>query len=115
PSTLLLPLTIASRTPYFCSGCPHNSSTKAPEGSLIGAGIGCHGMTTFMDSEQVGDVTGLTQMGGEGAQWIGQQAYVHADHIFQNLGDGTLSHSGLMAIRASIAAKTNITYKVLYN
>ncbi|UTM39604.1 indolepyruvate ferredoxin oxidoreductase family protein [Rhodococcus pyridinivorans] len=115
PSTLRLPLTIASRTPYFCSGCPHNSSTKAPEGSLMGAGIGCHGMTTFMDSGQVGDVTGLTQMGGEGAQWIGQQAYVHADHIFQNLGDGTLSHSGLMAIRASIAARTNITYKVLYN
>lgn len=115
PSKLLLPLTIASRTPYFCSGCPHNSSTKAPEGSLMGAGIGCHGMTTFMDPEQVGNVTGLTQMGGEGAQWIGQQAYVHADHIFQNLGDGTLSHSGLMAVRASVAARTNITYKVLYN
>lgn len=110
-----LTLTVASRTPYFCSGCPHNTSTKVPDGSLVGGGIGCHGMAATMDPEQVGRVTGFTQMGGEGTQWIGQHSYVHADHIFQNLGDGTLSHSGLLAIRASIAAGSNITYKILFN
>jgi indolepyruvate ferredoxin oxidoreductase len=115
PVRQLLPLSIARRTPYFCSGCPHNSSTKAPEGALIGGGIGCHAMTIFMDPEQAGVVTGLTQMGGEGAQWLGQEQYVDAEHIFQNLGDGTLAHSGLLAIRANVAAGTNITYKILYN
>jgi indolepyruvate ferredoxin oxidoreductase len=115
PARQLLPLTVARRTPYFCSGCPHNSSTKAPEGALMGGGIGCHAMTVFMDSSQAGIVTGLTQMGGEGAQWLGQQAYVEAGHAFQNLGDGTLAHSGLLAIRANVAAGTNITYKILYN
>lgn len=115
PRRIPLTLTVAQRTPYFCSGCPHNTSTKAPEGSLMGGGIGCHGMAIFMDDDQVGNVTGLTQMGGEGAQWIGQAPFAEATHIFQNLGDGTLSHSGLMAIRASIAAGVNITYKILYN
>ncbi|WP_207844319.1 indolepyruvate ferredoxin oxidoreductase family protein [Williamsia soli] len=115
PVRIPLTLTVASRTPYFCSGCPHNSSVKVPEGSLVGAGIGCHGMAASMDPEHVGRVTGFTQMGGEGSQWIGQNDYVHADHIFQNIGDGTLSHSGLLAIRASVAAGTNITYKILFN
>jgi len=111
----VLPLTVARRTPYFCSGCPHNTSTKAPAGALMGGGIGCHAMTIFMDPGQAGVVTGLTQMGGEGAQWLGQQQYVTAEHAFQNLGDGTLAHSGLLAIRANVAAGTNITYKILYN
>jgi indolepyruvate ferredoxin oxidoreductase len=115
PARQPLPLAVASRTPYFCSGCPHNSSTKAPEGGLMGGGIGCHAMTIFMDPGQAGMVTGLTQMGGEGAQWLGQQQYVNAGHAFQNLGDGTLAHSGLLAIRANVAAGTNITYKILYN
>jgi indolepyruvate ferredoxin oxidoreductase len=110
-----LPLSVAGRTPYFCSGCPHNSSTKAPDGALMGAGIGCHAMTILMEPSQAGLVTGLTQMGGEGAQWIGVQPYVDAQHAFQNLGDGTLAHSGLLAIRANVAAGTNITYKILYN
>ena len=114
-SRIALSLSVTARTPYFCSGCPHNSSTKVPEGALVSNGIGCHTMSMFMDEEQSGTVTGLTQMGGEGAQWIGQQPYVDADHLFQNLGDGTLSHSGLLAIRASVAAGTNITYKILYN
>lgn len=115
PPRLSLTVVSPKRAPYFCSGCPHNTSTKAPDGALVGAGIGCHGMATLMDSDQVGAVTGLTQMGGEGAQWIGQQPYVDADHCFQNLGDGTLAHSGLLAIRASVAAGTNVTYKILYN
>ncbi|NEB04185.1 indolepyruvate ferredoxin oxidoreductase family protein [Streptomyces sp. SID13726] len=114
-SPLTLTLTPVKRTPYFCSGCPHNTSTKAPEGSLMGGGIGCHAMTVFMEPSQTGTVTGLTQMGGEGAQWIGQQDYVTDGHSFQNLGDGTLAHSGLLAIRASVAAGTDITYKILYN
>ncbi|MFJ9713230.1 indolepyruvate ferredoxin oxidoreductase family protein [Streptomyces sp. NPDC101234] len=115
PVRIPLTLTPVNRTPYFCSGCPHNTSTKAPEGSLMGGGIGCHAMTVFMEPSQTGTVTGLTQMGGEGAQWIGQQDYVTAGHTFQNLGDGTLAHSGLLAIRASVAAGTDITYKILYN
>lgn len=115
PPRVPLSLTVANRTPYFCSGCPHNTSTRVPDGSAVGAGIGCHAMVSMMDPEHVGRITGFTQMGGEGAQWIGQQPYVHADHVFQNLGDGTLSHSGLLAIRASIAAGTNITYKILFN
>jgi len=108
-------LTIAKRAPYFCSGCPHNSSTKTPDGSLVGAGIGCHGMAMMMEPSQAGAVTGLTQMGGEGAQWIGQAPYTEAEHLFQNLGDGTLAHSGLLAIRAAVAAGVNITYKILFN
>ncbi|SFR51302.1 indolepyruvate ferredoxin oxidoreductase family protein [Litoreibacter janthinus] len=102
---------IAARLPYFCSGCPHNSSTKVPEGSRAYAGIGCHYMVQWMDRETVG----FTQMGGEGANWIGEAPFSTRDHVFQNIGDGTYNHSGIQAIRAAVAAGTNITYKVLYN
>ncbi len=102
---------IAARLPYFCSGCPHNSSTKVPEGSRAYAGIGCHYMVQWMDRDTVGS----TQMGGEGANWIGEAPFSTRDHVFQNIGDGTYNHSGNLAIRAAVAAGTNITYKVLYN
>lgn len=108
-------LPLAQRTPYFCSGCPHNSSTKPQTDSAVGAGIGCHVMVLLMDPKQVGNVVGLTQMGGEGTQWIGMAPFVRDTHFVQNLGDGTLHHSGSLAIRASIAARTNITYRILYN
>ncbi|MHA6262123.1 indolepyruvate ferredoxin oxidoreductase family protein [Arenibacterium sp. CAU 1754] len=102
---------IASRLPYFCSGCPHNTSTKVPEGSRAYAGIGCHFMAQWMDR----DTLGYTHMGGEGANWIGEAPFSKTPHVFQNLGDGTYNHSGIQAIRAAVAAKTNITYKILYN
>jgi len=102
---------IASRTPYFCAGCPHNSSTKLPEGSRAYAGIGCHYMVQWMDRE----TTGFTHMGGEGANWIGEAPFSTRDHVFQNIGDGTYNHSGIQAIRAAVGAGTNITYKILYN
>ncbi|MBJ3761878.1 indolepyruvate ferredoxin oxidoreductase family protein [Maribius pontilimi] len=102
---------IASRLPYFCAGCPHNTSTKVPEGSRAYAGIGCHFMVQWMDR----DTQGFTHMGAEGANWIGEAPFSKTHHVFQNLGDGTYNHSGLMAIRAALAAKTNITYKILYN
>jgi indolepyruvate ferredoxin oxidoreductase len=99
------------RAPWFCSGCPHNTSTRVPEGSRAVAGIGCHYMTVWMDRS----TSTFTQMGGEGVPWVGQAAFTNEKHIFANLGDGTYFHSGLLAIRQSIAAGVNITYKVLYN
>ena len=102
---------IAARLPYFCSGCPHNSSTKVPDGSRAYAGIGCHFMVQWMDRETLG----FTHMGGEGANWIGEAPFSTRDHVFQNVGDGTYNHSGVMAIRAALANGTNITYKILYN
>ena len=102
---------IAARVPYFCSGCPHNTSTKVPEGSRAYAGIGCHYMVQWMDRA----TTGFTQMGGEGANWVGEAPFSTRPHVFQNLGDGTYNHSGILAIRFAIAAGTNITYKILYN
>ena len=102
---------IAQRIPYFCSGCPHNSSTVVPEGMRAYAGIGCHYMVQWMDRSTLG----FTQMGGEGANWIGEAPFSKRPHVFQNLGDGTYNHSGYMAIRAAIAAGVNLTYKVLFN
>ena len=102
---------VAQRIPYFCSGCPHNSSTVVPEGMRAYAGIGCHYMAQWMDRSTLG----YTQMGGEGANWIGEAPFSNRQHVFQNLGDGTYNHSGYLAIRAAIASNTNITYKILFN
>ena len=102
---------LPQRKPWFCSGCPHNTSTQVPEGSRALAGIGCHFMVTWMDR----NTETFTQMGGEGASWIGQAPFTETGHVFQNIGDGTYFHSGILAIRAAIAAGVNITYKILYN
>ncbi|MEZ5224467.1 MAG: indolepyruvate ferredoxin oxidoreductase family protein [Ilumatobacteraceae bacterium] len=110
----LIPLTV-NRTPYFCSGCPHNTSTRAPEGALVGGGIGCHTMVMLMEQGPFGNVVGVTAMGNEGAQWFGMAPFVDEPHLIQNLGDGTLFHSGMLAVRAAVASGSNITYKVLYN
>ncbi|MBS1143894.1 MAG: Pyruvate ferredoxin/flavodoxin oxidoreductase [Proteobacteria bacterium] len=107
----LTPVVLAERKPHFCSGCPHNSSTRVPEGSRAVAGIGCHYMVTWMDRS----TSTFTHMGGEGVPWVGQAPFTSEKHIFANLGDGTYFHSGILAIRQSIAAKVPITYKILYN
>ena len=111
---VLIPLS-TQRSPYFCSGCPHNWGTKVPDDSLVGAGIGCSGMALLMDGDTVGDITGITCMGTEGAQWIGMEPFLTDDHYIQNLGDGTFFHSGQLAMQAAIAAGANMTYKLLYN
>ncbi len=100
------------RVPYFCSGCPHNTSTRVPEGSHAQAGIGCHFMASWMPDRET---TGLIQMGGEGVDWVAHSGFTRTPHVFQNLGDGTYFHSGFLAIRQAIAARTNVTYKILYN
>ena len=102
---------LATRTPYFCAGCPHNTSTRVPDGSRAYAGIGCHYMAQWMDRS----TDGFTQMGAEGANWIGELSFSKRGHVFQNLGDGTYIHSGSLAIRAAVAANVNVTYKILYN
>ncbi|MFM0309076.1 indolepyruvate ferredoxin oxidoreductase family protein [Paraburkholderia sp. RL17-383-BIF-A] len=105
------PRSVTERQPWFCSGCPHNTSTRVPEGSRALAGIGCHYMSMWMDRK----TETFSQMGGEGVAWTGQMHFTNERHVFVNLGDGTYFHSGLLAIRASIAASANVTYKVLYN
>ena len=99
------------RTPYFCSGCPHSTGTKVPDGSVALSGIGCHFMAQWMDR----NTTGYTQMGGEGASWIGESHFVDTSHVFQNIGDGTYFHSGFLAVRAAVASGANMTYKILFN
>jgi len=108
---LALPRPLFPRVPTYCSGCPHNTSTQVPEGHRALGGIGCHYMVTWMDRR----TDTFTQMGGEGATWCGQAPFVETSHVFQNLGDGTYFHSGSLAIRQAVAAKVNITYKILYN
>ncbi len=108
---LAKPRVVANRLPYFCSGCPHNTSTKVPEGSRAMAGIGCHFMAVWMDR----NTSTFTHMGAEGAPWIGQAPFTDCPHVFANLGDGTYFHSGLLAIRAAVAAGVSMTYKILYN
>ena len=110
----LIPVS-ASRTPYFCSGCPHNWGTKVPDDSLVGAGIGCQGMIALMDPERVGELAGIGAMGGEGAQWVGMSPFLDRDHFLQNLGDGTYFHSGQLAVQFAVAAGVNVTFKLLYN
>src|SRR5829696_4863472 len=99
------------RAPYFCPGCPHNSSTKVPEGSHALAGIGCHFLARFMDRQ----TEAFTQMGGEGTPWLGMMHFVEDGHIFANMGDGTYTHSGSLAVRAAVAAKATMTFKILVN
>ncbi|WP_242665854.1 indolepyruvate ferredoxin oxidoreductase family protein [Paraburkholderia ginsengiterrae] len=112
-----IPLTLTkgaeplTRKPFFCAGCPHNSSTKLPDGSYAAAGIGCH----IMALGEAGDTATFCQMGGEGVQWIGMSSFMDIPHMFVNLGDGTYQHSGSLAIRQSVAAKSNVTYKILFN
>ena len=111
-AALARPRTAAVRVPHYCSGCPHNSSTRVPVGSRALAGIGCHYMATWLDAEQTQT---FTQMGGEGVPWVGQAPFTETSHVFANLGDGTYTHSGTLAIRQAVAAGVNITYKILFN
>lgn len=103
------------RGAYFCSGCPHNTSVKVPDGTYVGSGSGCHGLAIQMDPRQVGTVVGRFQMGGEGAMWNGMSPFVSSPHFVQNIGDGTFAHSGSLAIRAAVDSKVNITFKLLVN
>jgi indolepyruvate ferredoxin oxidoreductase len=107
--------TRASRVPWFCAGCPHSVSTAVPDGMLLGEGIGCHSIVHYMPASRVGNRVGITQMGGEGAQWIGMAPFVGDRHLVQNMGDGTFFHSGQLAVRAAVAADVPITFKVLWN
>jgi indolepyruvate ferredoxin oxidoreductase len=102
---------VGTRTPHFCSGCPHNTSTKVPEGMRAYAGIGCHYMSQWMDRS----TEGFTQMGGEGANWVGESSFSNREHVFQNIGDGTYNHSGSLALRWAVDTKTRVTYKILFN
>lgn len=113
PAAHLAPLPVR-RTAYFCSGCPHNLSTVVPDGSVAGGGIGCHGLVGMMDRPE-STVTGLTQMGGEGAQWIGQSFAAGGGHVFQNVGDGTFFHSAQLCVQACVAAGVDVTFKLLHN
>jgi len=108
-------LPLLQRTPYFCSGCPHNRSTRNPDSTLVGGGIGCHTMVINLPTERIGNLIGFSQMGGEGAMWAGMEPFVTDDHLVQNLGDGTFHHSGSLAIRAAVAAGSNMTFRLLYN
>jgi indolepyruvate ferredoxin oxidoreductase len=105
----------AQRTPFFCSGCPHNTGLLVPDGALVGAGIGCHGMVSMIGRPQTGEVVSITAMGGEGAQWVGVAPFVGDRHMFQNMGDGTFFHSGQLAIQYAVSAGATITFKILYN
>ncbi|WP_300335969.1 indolepyruvate ferredoxin oxidoreductase family protein [Accumulibacter sp.] len=111
-AALAKPRLTLQRVPHYCSGCPHNTSTKVPQGSRALAGIGCHYMATWLSPESTST---FCQMGGEGAPWIGQSPFTSTRHVFANVGDGTYMHSGILAIRAAVAARVNITYKILYN
>jgi indolepyruvate ferredoxin oxidoreductase len=110
-AALAKPRVASQRTPYFCSGCPHNQSTRVPQGSCALGGVGCHLMAVWMGRNTVT----ISQMGGEGATWLGVAGHSGTQHVFANMGDGTYHHSGLLAIRAAMAADVNITYKILYN
>ena len=103
---------VASRTPWYCAGCPHNSGTKTPDEEVVGIGIGCHSIGYFLHPEKL---TNFSQMGGEGGHWIGRAPFSNHKHTFQNIGDGTYAHSGSLAIRAAVSADVNITFKILYN
>ncbi len=105
----------ATRTPYFCSGCPHNTSTEVPEGSMVGMGIGCHGIIALMEPARVGNILALGAMGVEGSIWVGASHFLETNHFFQNLGDGTYTHSGQLGVQFAVASGVNVTFKILYN